>query len=168
MINLFNIYLPWKRFPPSSAAAITRAMLRILARLSRADEMQATCCSKRQSNRFTFFSFQIPQTTASERAFATINMLRFDFSRAALQIRLLPQISAQFSRMPSRAKIQDSNAPYLLYQRPLANRAFSSFIQSDNSTLDNDSRRKWKKLLEPSQFDSAVTFEEAFGQKVVT
>jgi hypothetical protein len=114
------------------------------------------------------FSFQIRQSTASELAFATINMLRFDIFRAALQIRLLPQISAQFSRMPSRAKIQDANAPYLLYQRPLANRAFSIFIQSDNSTLDNDSRRKWKKLLEPSHFDSAVTFEEAFGQKVVT
>ena len=39
--------------------------------------------------------------------------------------------------------------------------------ESQNNALDQGHNRKLKKLLEPSLFDSAVTFEEAFGENVI-
>jgi hypothetical protein len=94
-------------------------------------------------------------------------MLRFDVSRAAVLIRLQSQRSAAGSSIQFQTKQLGFDGSHTLSNRPIFHREFSSFIESNNHALDHSQKRKWKRLLEPSHFDSAVTFEEAFGRKVV-
>ena len=109
-----------------------------------------------------------PQTVTSccVQTFAICDMLRFDFCRASFQIRLFPQCTGAFSRIHFQSKQHGFIGPSNLNQRPTFLRTISSFKESKADMLDDSYTRKWKKLLEPSHFDGAVTFEEAFGRKV--
>jgi hypothetical protein len=94
-------------------------------------------------------------------------MPRIHFSRAALLVRLYSQRSAAGSKIRFETEQLKFNGLRTLITSPIFHRALSSFIESSNDALDNSFKRKSKKLLEPSHFDSVVTFEEAFGRKVV-
>ena len=129
------------------------------------------CLSESDSLLFTnAFPFPCiyPQTVTSccVQTFAICDMLRFDFCRASFQIRLFPQCTGAFSRIHFQSKQHGFIGPSNLNQRPTFLRTISSFKESKADMLDDSYTRKWKKLLEPSHFDGAVTFEEAFGRKV--
>jgi hypothetical protein len=94
-------------------------------------------------------------------------MLRFEAFRVAFHFRLVPQRIEAVCRFQWPFKRHILNYAYTMYQRPLLLRTFTSIIDSRSDALENGSSRKMKKLLEPSLFDSAVTFEEAFGENVI-
>jgi hypothetical protein len=93
-------------------------------------------------------------------------MLQSSACRVVLQFKLFSR-SVAISRFLLPTKKSFLTEPIAWNQRTLL-RFFSSINQSREDSLDQNRKRKTKKLLEPSNFDTAVTFEEAFGQQVMS
>jgi hypothetical protein len=94
-------------------------------------------------------------------------MPRFDAFLVALHVRVFPQCKAAISRIQWPLKEHNANYTWAMRQKPLLYRSFTSIIESRSEALDHGHDRKVKKLLEPSLFDNAVTFEQAFGENVI-
>lgn len=92
-------------------------------------------------------------------------MLRFGVVRFALHGRLFPLRTEAAGRKKFPFERNSLNH---VYQRLFFFKTFTSIIESSSDAPDHDHSRKMKKLLEPSLFDSAVTFEEAFGENVIS
>lgn len=92
-------------------------------------------------------------------------MLRFAVRRVALQFRHSHKKIEPESRIGWQIKNKVFIGLYLR-QQPLLLRTFSSIAESYNEILGTR-KKKCKKLLEPSHFDNAITFEQAFGRKVI-
>ena len=95
----------------------------------------------------------------------TPEMLRFAVRRVAVQFRRSHKKIEPESRIGWQSKIHGFMGS-CLKQQPLLLRTFSSIVESYNEILGTR-KKKLKKLLEPSRFDNAITFEQAFGRKVI-